>query len=101
MNGRRGFLKTLSGIIGGIIVTPQMRVRAMERANALKYERKFRDSSVPPVKKPQSPICTGSLQVSGIYAVTGSWAPTVAVSGVYFPRMFSTGYVYPRPQEEL
>jgi len=89
MDNRRNFLQKFLGVVGGVLITPQMKVRAFEKQNALKYERKFRENSLPTQKLAEgSQITTGSMTVcaSGCYTITGQAHSSLGfVSGRLFP----------------
>lgn len=77
--GRRGFLKVLGGLIGGL--TLQSKVRAAEKAQAVKYVKTFKENAVPPkpISREVFTGCYGSGFV-GTFCITGQLLP---VSGLY------------------
>jgi hypothetical protein len=66
--GRRGFLKTLGGILGGLTVAGKL--KAQETKFASKYTEKFQKTSIP--SKALSTKELSQFHCSGVYCITGS-----------------------------
>ena len=79
--GRRGFIKTLGGVLAGLTVAG--RLKAQEAKFASDYPNKFKKTSLP---------YKGPFNVSGSYAsgiiLTGV-CPPISVSGYVFPHKYN------------
>jgi len=79
-SGRRGFLKALGALVGGL--TLQSKVKAAEQAQASQYMRKFRETSLP--TPPPTLKSFAGYPCSGYICITGSYTPT-SYSGSFAP----------------
>ena len=78
--GRRTFLKTLGAIVAGFTV--QGKLKAQEAEKLRRYPETFQKNSIKKVTK----IPSGEMYpLSGVYYVTGSWGPSICMSGQMLP----------------